>query len=173
MQHLQPKVFISPGLSGNPDSPKLQLLHEVARSKGLEAEVFDCTQVPNPEVRVRRLLESGAWDPVRPILAGSSMGGYVSTVAAQAREVTGLFLLSPVLYLPPYEKLDPQPKAGHISVVHGWQDQMVPPESICAFAVKFGAALHLLQAGHSLEECLPEIRILFGLFLDRCLQDGN
>ncbi len=173
MPRLKPKVFISPGASGCPDTPKLRLLSEVAKAKGLQVEVFDCTQIQDPEIRVERLLKSGALDCKHSILVGSSMGGYVSTVAAETHEVDGLFLLSPVLYLPPYKNLDPHPKAKFISIVHGQQDNIVPPENVCRFARRFSGDLHLLQSDHSLDEQLPEIRVLFGQFLDRCLQTNN
>lgn len=173
MPHLKPKVFISPGVSGFPDTPKLRLLSQVAKTKGLQVEVLDCTQIQDPEVRVERLLKAGVLDCKHSILVGSSMGGYVSAVAAETHEVDGLFLLSPVLYLPPYKNLDPCPQAKFISIVHGLQDNIVPPENVRRFARKFSGDLHLLQSDHSLDEHLPEIRVLFGQFLDRCLQANN
>jgi len=170
VRHIKPKVFISPGGSGVPNTVRLMVLTEVAGAKGLPVETFDCTQIRNPEIRIKSLLESGVLDGERPILVGSSMGGYVSTVVAEKHEVEGLFLLSPALYVPPYENQAPQPKAKFIVVVHGRQDDIVPPENIRRFARRFGADLHLLPGGHSLDGQLPEIRTLFSRFLDACLQ---
>ena len=58
----------------------------------------------DPELRVKKLLshELSAHDQL--FLVGSSMGGYVSTVASEAlsakgHDVKGLFLLAPAFYL--------------------------------------------------------------------------
>ncbi len=126
-------VIINPGATGDTGSPKILRLAAVARSMGFHVQLFDCTQMPNPEERVSKLLSSEVATHSHLILVGSSMGGYVSTIASETLAPLGLFLIGPALYLRPYENLNPQPKAKHISIVHGWHDTIVSPSSVYDF----------------------------------------
>lgn len=163
-------VVISPGGSGKSAMPKLQRLAEVAKSKGVGVEILNCEGEPDPDKRVVGLLNSRMKRCDRLVLAGSSMGGYVSTVAAENVAVDGLFLLCPVLYLEPYQNLDPHPKATSIALVHGWNDEVVEPESIFRFAKKFNATVHFVPGNHSLDDQLDSVGIFFGIFLDGILK---
>jgi pimeloyl-ACP methyl ester carboxylesterase len=160
-------VFINPGKNPDPKTPKNQCLAEVAAAKGFHVEIVDYTGIESPEDWVQRLLLSGAFQFEQVVLVGISMGGYVATVAAEKLAPKGLFLLSPVLYLEPYANLDPQPRAEFITVVHGWDDPIVPVANAYRFAEKFRADIHVLSGDHSLASHLSSIAGLFGLFLDR------
>ena len=67
---------------------------------GFQEESLDYTGIEDPETRVAMLDRRLADETSAVILAGSSMGGYVSTVAASKRPVSGLFLLAPALHMP-------------------------------------------------------------------------
>ncbi len=94
------------------------------------------------------------------------MGGYVLTVASQNLRPAGLFLMAPAFYLPGYLQQEPNPYAGKTLVVHGWDDDIVPPDHAIRFARRHQAELHLLRAGHALMERLPMVERLFGEFLE-------
>ena len=95
------------------------------------------------------------------------MGGYVATVAAEALAPRGLFLVSPALYLEHYPKQDPQPRAGKIAVIQGWNDPIVPPENVYRFAQRFKAQAYFIDGDHSLNPYVGYIAETFGAFLDR------
>ncbi len=124
----------------------------------------------DPELRVVRLL-----DEVKPIegpvvLVGSSMGGYVATVASQVVRPVGLFLMAPAFGLPGYANQAPLPISRELTVVYGWDDDVVSVEPVFAFAKKHQAMLHLVPAGHALLEQVDWLVQIFELFLARCLQ---
>ena len=85
----------------------------------------------DPEERVKQLLR---WSRVisKSFLVGSSMGGYVATVAAETLKPKGLFLLAPAFYLPGYRQTDFKPPTDRTLVFHGWRDDIVPPENFLA-----------------------------------------
>ena len=70
----------------------------------------------------------------------------------------GLFLLAPALYLPGYqEHLPASLPACPIRIVHGWRDDVVPPEGSQRFAAEHRAELLLVDGDHRLTEKLPAI----------------
>ena len=99
------------------------------------------------------------------ILVGSSMGGYVATVCSGIVPVAGLFLMAPALYLDGYQVTDYQPLTSRITVIHGWGDELIPPENSFRFARQTGASLHVLDADHPLAGVIPEIIKYFSMFL--------
>lgn len=163
-------VVLSPGGSGDPNAPKLLRLGEIAESLGFRVDRLDCRHVPDPDERVRLLREAKSAARHHLILAGFSMGGYVSAAAAETLCPLGLFLVAPALYLPPCANLDPSPQAKLIQVVHGRHDELVPPENSRRFAERWGAELHRLDGDHSLQDQLPQVGSLFERFLAACLR---
>jgi pimeloyl-ACP methyl ester carboxylesterase len=100
------------------------------------------------------------------VLVGSSMGGHVAAAAsAQLPDVRGLFLLAPAFYMPGYEGLTPEPRAGRITIVHGWNDDVVPPANSVRFAARYRATLHLVNGDHRLSDRLYDINRYFDWFL--------
>ncbi len=115
--------------------------------------------------RVAQLLATPLPAHDRLVLVGSSMGGYVSTVASAHLHPEGLFLLAPAFYLPGYACQEPVPTAGSTLIVHGWGDDVVPPDHSLRFARRHRCALHLLAGDHRLNAALPAIEPLFEMFL--------
>ena len=107
------------------------------------------------------------------VLVGSSMGGYVSTLASQHLAVYGLFLMAPAFYLAGYADQDPAPCARTSLVVHGWRDDIVSPLNSVKFARQHCCELHLLDGDHRLNEALPKIVQQFDLFLQNLLATGD
>ena len=69
----------------------------------------------------------------------------------------------------PYACQDAVPHARTSLIVHGWGDDVVPPNNSISFARQHGCALHLLAGDHRLNAALPAIEPLFGLFLQGIL----
>lgn len=105
------------------------------------------------------------------VLVGSSMGGYVSTVASLPMAANGLFLLAPAFYLPGYAVQKPVPITQLVYIVHGWRDDVVPAQNSIEFAAKHHCDLHLLDGDHRLNDALPTIEPLFEVFLKQFLNE--
>ncbi|MBF0625647.1 MAG: alpha/beta hydrolase [Magnetococcales bacterium] len=159
-------VCFAHGKEGTPWGSKIARLAEVARGRGWAVDSPDFRAIPDPDQRVRRLLElhPSARGPL--VLVGSSMGAYQSVVASRTLQPAGLFLMAPAVYLWDYAEQDPTPNARWVTVVHGWSDTVVPPANAVRFARQHGATLHMVQADHPLQSALPVIARLFDWFLE-------
>jgi alpha/beta superfamily hydrolase len=96
---------------------------------------------------------------------GSSMGAYVATVAAEIIKPNGLFLLAPAFYLPGYLRTEFNPPAYRTRVIHGWQDDIVPPEHAWRFCQKHHVRLLMLNSDHRLISELTSLAEEFEQFL--------
>ncbi len=161
------KVFFSHGKESGPWGTKIQHLARVAEKYGYGVVSPDYRQTPDPESRVEQLLRTVKEQGEPRVLVGSSMGGYVATLASQKLRPAGLFLMAPAFYLPGYLEQDPRPGAEQTEVVHGWDDRVVPAQHAIRFAERHKACLHLLCAGHQLTEELPTVVKLFDVFLQK------
>lgn len=130
-------------------------------------EFHDQTAAGEAERRVEQLVATRLPAHRQLVLVGSSMGGYVSTVASERLLVDGLFLMAPAFYLQRYGNQDPKPRAKTTMVVHGWSDQVVPADNSIRFARLHRCDLHLLDGDHRLNEALSKIEPLFEIFLQR------
>ncbi len=117
------------------------------------------------EARIAKLLASDARTAHPLILVGSSMGSYVAAVASASLQPRGLFLLAPAFYLPDFTIQEPVPHADFVTLVHGWNDELIPFENSIRYAAKFKATLHLVESDHRLSSQLPLIASLFDVFL--------
>ena len=162
-------VYFNHGKESGPWGSKIRKLAEVAREHGFDVESIDYTDLPDAGPRVDRLLQSDAGTASGLILVGSSMGGYVATVASTILKPVGLFLMAPAFYLPGYPEQNPVPITKAVSVVHGWSDAVIPVEHSIRFASKFSATtrmeLHLIEDDHRLSAQLPFVAMLFERFL--------
>jgi len=160
-------VVFSHGKESGPWGVKITRLANVAGSLGFSVLSVDYSSTVDPEERVRMLLGEVPPSDIPLVLVGSSMGGYVSTLASQDLLPNGLFLMAPAFYLPGYAEQDPVPCAGMTEIIHGWKDDIVPVESSINFAREHGATLHLIDGDHTLVSHLGLIVELFRAFLDR------
>ncbi len=153
------------GSLSQPWGEKSKFLADNAKSHGLTMDAVDFQDLENPDQRVERLIAKINETDKPAILVGSSMGGYVASAAARQTNVLGLFLLAPAFYFQGYDVhvFSGMPKT--ISVVHGWQDDVVPVENSIRFAKLHKADLHILPDGHRLSESLETIGTLFSHFL--------
>lgn len=157
-------VCFAHGKESGPWGTKITALAEVAQARGFGVISPDYSHTMDPRERVRHLLETVRPRARKLVLAGSSMGGYVSAMACAALQPSALFLMAPALYFPGWEE-EPQAIPSSCTVVHGWHDDIVPPERAQRFAIRHQAELHLLDSDHSLNDQLS----VLGFLLDRLL----
>jgi alpha/beta superfamily hydrolase len=160
-------VCFAHGKESGPWGTKITRLAEVARARGFEVMSPDYSHTHDPKERVAHLLQL-APQAERLVLAGSIMGGYVTAMACAALQPRALFLMAPALYFPGWEE-EPGGCPALATVVHGWGDDIVPVERGIRFARRNGAALHLLNSGHTLNDQLPLLAVLFDELLGRAL----
>lgn len=180
----EPLVVFSHGKESGPLGSKIQALMRVAEQQGARTLSVDYRAHPDgtaidhdapgeADRRVAQLLATTLPAHGRLVLVGSSMGGYVSTVASEHLKPDALFLLAPAFYLPGYICQDPVPCATTTLIVHGWGDDVVPPDNSIRFAHQHRCALHLLDGDHRLNAALPAIAPLFALYLQGVLAAGS
>lgn len=161
----QKLVCFAHGKESGPWGTKITYLAELARRRGYEVMSPDYSHTQDPGERLRQLVDLAPRAGTL-VLAGSSMGGYVSAMACAALAPTALFLMAPALYFPGWDE-----EATGIPplccVVHGWNDDIVPFERGLRFARSHRAELHLLDSDHTLNDRLPQLGRLFDDLLAR------
>ncbi|WP_026604146.1 YqiA/YcfP family alpha/beta fold hydrolase [Methylomonas sp. 11b] len=161
-------VIYSHGKDSIPWGEKPLALAEVAKRQGFEFISPDYQASNDPDWRVQQLLALDVSGYETIVLVGSSMGAYVSTVAAEIIKPKGLFLIAPAFYLPGYARTEFKPGTANIEVFHGWQDDVVAPENAWRFCHEHHARLHMLDADHRLLSILPVMATAFERFLGDC-----
>ncbi len=163
-------VVFSHGQESGPWGTKISHLADVARAAGAKVDSIDYRGITDPTERVSRLVETLVDESAPLLLVGSSMGGHVAASAANALRPRGLFLLAPAFFMPGFEALTPTGADCPTAIVHGWSDDIVPPENSIRFAADTRCDLHLIAGDHRLTEQLPTISVLFRHFIDGLMQ---
>ncbi len=160
-------VYFAHGKESGPWGTKIRALAEVAKAQGFEVFSPDYASISSPDKRAQKLIEKIANNEPNDqlVLAGSSMGSYVSTIASETIQPNGLFLLAPAFYLPGYNNQNPTPSAKTVLTIHGWDDEVVPVENAIRFSKQHRTTLHLIDGDHRLTEQLPQLCQLFERFL--------
>lgn len=151
--------ILSHGFESGPDATKVTALAEVAQRLGWTHERPDYTDldamrtvssVGDVRARLQRLiaLATGAAQRGPVVLAGSSLGAYISAIASLQVPTRGLFLMVPPTTMGPMPALD----AARVptSVVHAWHDELIPAAQVIAWAQARSARLLLVDDGHRL-----------------------
>lgn len=158
-------VCFAHGKESGPWGSKITHLAAVARARGFEVISPDYSHTFDPAERVAHLLrQAPRGTPL--VLVGSSMGAYVSAMACAQLRPDALFLMAPALYFPGWDA-EPQDIPALCSVVHGWDDEVVPVERALRFARIHRAELTVLAAGHTLNDQIPLVAELFARLLAR------
>ena len=165
MNDPRPTIIFSHGKESGPWGSKILAMAAVARESGLNVESVDYQGIDDPHERMLRLLDAARQQQPPLILAGASMGGHVSAAAASSVHAIGLFLLAPAFYMPGYEQHTPQRVRCRTTIVHGWNDVVVPVENSIRWAREHCSALHLLDSDHRLQDQIPAICNLLREFL--------
>ncbi len=163
-------VIFAHGRESGPWGTKIRALAQAAERLGCRVVSRDDSDSHDPELRVARLIDESRTVNGPVILVGSSMGGYVAAVASQVVRPVGLFLMAPAIGLPGYAVQGPKPVCRELTVVHGWNDDIVPVDAVLDFARTHQAMLHLVPAGHALLEQVEWLTRIFELFLTHCIQ---
>jgi len=161
------KVIFSHGKESGPWGSKITAMAELAKSLGFSVDSIDYSDTMDPDVRANRLSKILQKETEPIVLVGSSMGGYVSVVAAGAHEVEGVFVLAPALYIPGFKEQTYAPKTKRVEIVHGWSDEIVPHELSIRYARESDTTLHLIEGDHRLNDSLGEVLRLFESFLSK------
>lgn len=159
------KVIFSHGKESGPNGQKIVQLSQIALDKELHVQSVDYRGIADPEARADKLVEVLSASSGPYLLVGSSMGAYVSLVASQNTHVAGLFLLAPAIGLPGYARHHFDLTGFNVEIIQGWQDTVVPVESVIDFARTHRATLHLVNSDHRLTTVLPNACALFGQWL--------
>ena len=161
------KVYFSHGKESGPWGTKIKRLAAIAETMDCAVESIDYTDTMDPDLRVERLCAVLAEAENPFVLVGSSMGGYVSLVASETINAEAVFLMAPALYMPGYELREYNSRCSHIEIVHGWSDDVIPPEHSIRYAKEADCALHLISGDHALNGSLEVVADLFQQFLCR------
>ena len=166
-------VIFAHGKESGPWGSKIKHLAAIAEQRHAQVLSPDYSDLPDdPDARVARLLALPLPRHDCLVLVGSSMGGYVSTVASHHLKPDGLFLMAPAFYIHNFGTQDPRPSAKHTCVVFGWKDEVIPVAHGIRFAETYCADLHILDADHRLNSVLDEVGALFDRFMRR-ISIGN
>lgn len=170
-----PFVVFSHGKESGPNGTKILRLMAVAEELGLRTTSIDYRDCANAGERVSLLKEQLNRFNVfmeRVALVGSSMGGYVSMVAANEQPIAGLFLMAPALWMPAEEYIvqSYSPKTTHVEIVHGMLDEIVPCENSIRFSKEHdGTILHLVPDDHRLKASHEFLAYQFKRFLEEII----
>ncbi|AXK72366.1 hypothetical protein DWG18_08825 [Lysobacter sp. TY2-98] len=151
--------ILSHGFESGPDATKVTALADVAERLGFSHERPDYTDLdamrdvsPLGDVaaRLERLRErvraAAARGPV--VLAGSSLGAWISGRVSLEFDVSALFLMAPPVALDAAHPL----QAANVptSIVHGWGDELIPADDVVGWAKARCATLLMVDDAHRL-----------------------
>ncbi|MGB3393715.1 MAG: hypothetical protein WA956_02495 [Stenotrophomonas sp.] len=151
--------ILSHGFESGPDATKVTALANVAQRLGWSHERPDYTDldarrevstVGDVPARLQCLIQlaSAAAQRGPVVLAGSSLGAYISALASLHVPVRALFLMVPPTKMGPMPALDAA--AVPISVIHAWHDELIPAAEVIDWAKARAARLLLVDDGHRL-----------------------
>ena len=84
------------------------------------------------------------------VLAGSSLGAYISARVSLEVPIVALFLMAPPTTMGHLQGLDAAPVP--ISIIHGWDDELIPAQQVVDWAHARRARLLLVNDTHRLSE---------------------
>ncbi len=168
---VKPFLILSHGLESGPDATKVSALAAIAEPLGFRSvrpdyRDLDASQdVGRIDERITRLKTHAPADaPV--ILAGSSMGAFISGLASLEINCVGLFLIALPVKIPGYERRFDAARVP-TALVHGWDDELCPVDSAITFARTRGDAITLVRDDHRLSAHVDFIAGQFCQFLGR------
>ncbi len=135
-------VIISHGLESSPDATKATALAQVAERLGWSHERpdyrawdkdFSRGRLGDVQGRIMHLLSLARRVKAPLVLAGSSMGAFISARVSLELPVRGLFLMAPPVKL---EGFDVRLEAARVPthIVHGWDDELIPALEVARWA---------------------------------------
>ena len=151
--------ILSHGFESGPDATKVTALAEAAERLGWTHERPDYTdldakrevsELGDVPARLQRLLGLARAAATRGplVLAGSSLGAYISALASLEVPVRGLFLMAPPLAMGPMPPLECARVPTR--VLHGWHDELIPAQGVVDWCAARSARLLLVDDTHRL-----------------------
>jgi alpha/beta superfamily hydrolase len=150
-------AILSHGLESGPQATKVSALASAAEKLGWTTERPDYLAVDKVgafgdiDARIAILRERAAAARGPLVLAGSSMGAFVSALVSRDVPCAGLFLMA----LPPWiEGYPQQMDAARIptTIVHGWDDELIPAQAVIDWAHPRRDQLILVNDSHRLAD---------------------
>lgn len=151
--------ILSHGFESGPDATKVTALAEAAQRLGwsherpdytdLDArrEVSELGDVPQRLQRLLALAQAAAQrGPL--VLAGSSLGAYISGLVSLQVPVAGLFLMAPPVRMGPAPRLEAA--RAPTTILHGWDDELIPAQDVVDWARPRRARLLMVDDSHRL-----------------------
>jgi len=170
-------VYLSHGLESGPNAMKMQALKGVVETlDDCEAVVMDYRNMPDPATRLEHLyatLDARNEPTTCWVMAGSSLGGWLSAMVCARYKTRGCFMLAPALGLPDYPQTSPTLHPCHTHIIHGWRDDIVPPGPVIDIARQQYLSLRMVDDDHRLHASMPTILSDFDAFLKQCLSDDS
>jgi alpha/beta superfamily hydrolase len=176
---LKAHVIISHGLESSPDATKATALSRVVEAMGCSSERPDYRQwdsdqsnnhLGDVQGRIACLHTLAKKVDAPLILAGSSMGAFISARVSLVVPVAGLFMMAPPTQLKGFEiKLE----AADIPtcIVHGWDDELIPAVEVVKWAQPRRNELVLVNDSHRLAEHVEFCAEVFARFVRSLLLD--
>ena len=151
--------ILSHGFESGPDATKVTALAEVADRLGWTCERPDYTDLDarreigrmgDVAARIARLqaLAQAAAARGPLVLAGSSLGAWISGHVSLQVPTRALFLMAPPVAMDGAPPL--QAAAVPTSIVHGWHDELIPAQAVVDWAAARNARLLLVDDAHRL-----------------------
>ena len=153
--------ILSHGFESGPDATKVTALAVAAERLGWSHERPDYTdldakreagELGDVAARLERLLglarAHAANGPL--VLAGSSLGAWISGRASLHVPVQALFLMAPPVAMAGSPPLDAA--RVPISILHGWHDELIPAADVVDWARQRDARLLLVDDSHRLSD---------------------
>ncbi len=151
--------ILSHGFESGPDATKVTALADVAERLGWTHErpdysdldaMQDVSAMGDVAARLQRLLQLATQAAARGplVLAGSSLGAWISARASLEVPVCSLFLMAPPVSMGPAPGMD----AARVptSIIHGWHDELIPAPQVVDWAAARDARLLLVNDSHRL-----------------------
>ena len=169
-------VILSHGSDSGPDATKVSALARVAESLAWTTSRPDYRAedrlgyagcVPP---RVARLVDAMQDRPRPLVLAGSSMGAFVSGLASLRAPCEGLFLIALPIDIPGCPQRFDAARDVPGMLVHGYGDELCPVDAAVEFTRARGMPALLLDDDHRLANHIAILERQFELFL-RTLAD--
>lgn len=156
-------VILSHGLESGPQASKVTALAQIAGLRGWSHERPDYRDLDargrlgDVAARIQRLRERAQATTGPLLLAGSSMGAFISAAVAMelavdagaSSRLRGLFLMAPPVALDSWANPLRAPAVA-LAVVHGWHDELIPAAAVVEWCARHSAELRLVDDGHRL-----------------------
>ena len=166
--------ILSHGFESGPDATKVTALADAAERLGWSHERPDYSDLdakrevsPLGDVmaRLQRLQQiahaASTHGPL--VLAGSSLGAWISARVSLEVPVRGLFLMAPPIEMRPAPVMEAA--SVPISIIHGWHDELIPATQVVDWAAARNARLLLVNDSHRLSDHVQASADAFAQFL--------